>query len=122
MAYKFNCAKCGEEMQVRWLRLGELAKCRGCGASMAVPQKAAVIADEFVPLPAPKRGGDEGPGNPCSCATCKYLERMGTADQEESPPAGVLGFCHRYPPSAVGEVKYPFVTASDWCAEHKGQE
>ena len=82
---------------------------------------AAEIADMRVPLPALKRKDDEGAKNPRSCATCKYLERMGTAEQEEAPPAGILGFCHRYPPSAVGEIKYPFVTAADWCGEHAAQ-
>lgn len=37
MALKFNCFKCGEEIIVRFLKPGEIAKCRKCATAVAVP-------------------------------------------------------------------------------------
>ena len=44
MALKFNCSKCGEEIVVRFLKPGETAKCRKCGASVTVPESASELA------------------------------------------------------------------------------
>ena len=46
MALKFRCEKCGEDIAVRYLKVGEAAKCRSCGASNSVPESAEEISDE----------------------------------------------------------------------------
>jgi hypothetical protein len=43
VALKFSCFKCGEEIIVRFLKPGEIAKCRKCGAAAAVPCDAAEV-------------------------------------------------------------------------------
>lgn len=45
MALKFRCEKCGEDIAVRYLKVGEAAKCRNCGASNSVPELAEEISD-----------------------------------------------------------------------------
>ena len=37
MALKFKCDKCGAEIITKYLKLGEEAKCRSCGAMVKVP-------------------------------------------------------------------------------------
>ena len=46
MALKFQCKNCGEDIAVRFLEIGEAAKCRSCGASNSVPESAESISDE----------------------------------------------------------------------------
>lgn len=46
MPLKFNCDGCGEEIVVKYLRKGELAKCRACGVEMVVPESAVESGDE----------------------------------------------------------------------------
>lgn len=57
MALKFKCEKCGEYIIVKYLRVGEIAKCPHCGAMTTVPEGATEIeTDEepkyFIPKPA----------------------------------------------------------------------
>ncbi len=40
MALTFKCDKCGAEIITKFLKLGEEAKCRSCGAMVKVPAKA----------------------------------------------------------------------------------
>lgn len=47
---KFKCPSCQEEIVVAFLKSGERAKCRRCGALATVP-KNAVAAEEETPLP-----------------------------------------------------------------------
>ena len=46
MALKFQCKNCGEDIAVRFLKVGEAAKCKSCKASDAVPESAESISDE----------------------------------------------------------------------------
>ena len=46
MALKFQCENCGKDIAVRFLEVGEAAKCKSCGASNAVPESAEEISDE----------------------------------------------------------------------------
>ena len=46
MALKFQCKNCGEDIVVRFLKIGEAAKCKNCGASNSVPESAESISDE----------------------------------------------------------------------------
>ena len=46
MAIKFQCKNCGKDIAVRFLKVGEAAECRNCGASNAVPDSAEEISDE----------------------------------------------------------------------------
>ena len=46
MALKFRCENCGKDIAVRFLRIGEAAKCKNCGASNAVPDSAEEIGNE----------------------------------------------------------------------------
>lgn len=46
MALKFRCENCGEDIAVRFLKVGEAAECKSCGASNAVPESAEEISDE----------------------------------------------------------------------------
>ena len=44
MALKFDCAGCGGEIVVRFLKPGEIAKCRKCGTSAAVPENSSELS------------------------------------------------------------------------------
>ena len=46
MAFKFRCKNCGEDIAVRFLKVGEIAECKNCGASNSVPESAEEISDE----------------------------------------------------------------------------
>ena len=46
MAIKFQCRNCGKDIAVRFLKVGETAECRSCGASNSVPESAEEISDE----------------------------------------------------------------------------
>ena len=39
MALKFKCQNCGKDIVVRFLKVGEIAKCRSCGSANAVPNE-----------------------------------------------------------------------------------
>jgi transcription elongation factor Elf1 len=66
MALKFNCSGCGQEIIVKHLKVGEVAKCRNCGAETKVPetaietdeQSSIVTAKESAPKQAKMRGED----------------------------------------------------------------
>ena len=45
MALKFQCKNCGKDIAVRFLKVGEVAECRNCGASNSVPDSAEDISD-----------------------------------------------------------------------------
>ena len=45
MALKFRCKNCGEDIAVRFLKVGEIAECKNCGASNSVPESAEEISD-----------------------------------------------------------------------------
>ena len=46
MALKFRCENCGEDIAVKFLTVGEAAKCKSCGVSNSVPESAEEISDE----------------------------------------------------------------------------
>ena len=46
MALKFQCKNCRADIAVRFLTVGEAAKCKSCGASNSVPESAEEISDE----------------------------------------------------------------------------
>ena len=45
MALKFRCRNCDEDIVVRFLKVGETAKCQDCGSSNPVPESAESIDD-----------------------------------------------------------------------------
>jgi len=45
MALKFRCENCGKDIAVRFLKVGEAAECKNCGASNSVPESAEEISD-----------------------------------------------------------------------------
>jgi uncharacterized RDD family membrane protein YckC/predicted RNA-binding Zn-ribbon protein involved in translation (DUF1610 family) len=59
MALKFNCTACGKEIIVRYLKVGEVAKCRNCWADVPVPGTAIETGEKPVyvreVLPEPPR-------------------------------------------------------------------
>jgi len=120
MAYRFNCAECGTEVFVKWLKPGETAKCRKCGADVKVPANAAKLENDLVPLPGPARREDENVLPPDTCPACRFVEKIAAAELEEVLSVGTFGACHRYPPGESG--KYPLVTSADWCGEFDKKE
>mgnify|MGYP001595935300 FL=1 len=46
MGLKFRCKTCGEDVVVRFLKVGETAECKNCGASNPVPEAAESADDE----------------------------------------------------------------------------
>ena len=46
MALKFQCENCGKDIAVRFLKVGETAECKTCGASNPVSESAQEITDE----------------------------------------------------------------------------
>ncbi len=116
MAYKFKCAKCGDELRVEWLKPEETARCRGCGGNVRVPADAQETDDGLAPLPEPARKDARADTRPANCPACRYFEKMSAAEQDKAFPGGVSGLCHRYPPGPDG--RYPLVTAVDWCGEY----
>lgn len=59
MALKFKCKNCGEDIIVRHLKVGEIAKCRHCGAEAEVPETATVTDEEQVITKAPPKISEE---------------------------------------------------------------
>ena len=45
MALKFQCNNCGKDIAVRFLKVGEVAECKSCGASNPIPESAEEISD-----------------------------------------------------------------------------
>ncbi len=120
MAYKFKCADCGKEVIVKWLKPGETAKCRKCGADVKVPAGAAEIEDDQAALPELALKETPAGVSAKNCPGCSYVEKINAAEFEEALPMGTFGACHRYPPGVEG--RYPFVTAADWCGEYERRE
>lgn len=48
MALKFRCRTCGKDIVIRFLKVGEAAECKNCGASNPVPESAESADDETV--------------------------------------------------------------------------
>lgn len=46
MTLKFKCEKCGEYITTKFLKVGEVAKCRNCGAEVVVPENAPKADEE----------------------------------------------------------------------------
>ena len=46
MALKFQCKNCGEDIAVRFLKVGEVAECKSCGTSNSVPESAEAISEK----------------------------------------------------------------------------
>jgi hypothetical protein len=46
MALQFQCGTCAQDIIVRFLRTGEPAQCRHCGAHTGVPESAKMVDDE----------------------------------------------------------------------------
>jgi len=61
MALKFKCKNCGEDIIVRYLKVGEIAKCRHCSAENEVPETATVTDEEQVITKAPPKISEEQP-------------------------------------------------------------
>lgn len=121
MAYRFKCGGCGAELTVNWLKPGETAKCRNCGANMKVPANAmSVEKKEHVPLPEPARKEAGAYDNSRNCPTCRYVETINVEEFDVALPLGTFGACHRYPPGA--KDGYPFLTHADWCGEYERKE
>jgi DNA-directed RNA polymerase subunit RPC12/RpoP len=53
MAFKFNCPSCNSEIVVKYLKVGERAKCWSCGTEAVVPENAAEGSFLQTPHPAP---------------------------------------------------------------------
>ncbi|HDS01454.1 MAG TPA: DUF4328 domain-containing protein [candidate division Zixibacteria bacterium] len=45
MALEFTCIRCGNKIIVKYIRKGEIAVCRSCGAKNVVPETAAGVAE-----------------------------------------------------------------------------
>lgn len=120
MAYRFKCGKCEKELVVKWLKPGETAKCRKCGADVKVPANAAEVRNEYAPLPELESVESLEKPETRNCPACRFLEKLDAGEFEESLPLGTYGACHRYPPAAEG--RYPFVTQADWCGEYEGRD
>lgn len=45
MALVFNCSNCGKPISVRYVKVGEAACCRNCGATTVVPPDASTVTD-----------------------------------------------------------------------------
>jgi uncharacterized paraquat-inducible protein A len=48
MALKFQCKNCGEDIVVRFLKVGEAAECKSCRTSNSVPESAEEISDTAI--------------------------------------------------------------------------
>ena len=48
MALRFSCTECGHEIAVKFLKPGECALCRACGAKVPVPSDAGRVDDDSV--------------------------------------------------------------------------
>ncbi len=46
MALKFDCRDCGKTIVIKYLKVGEVAKCRNCGAEIVVPGAASEVDEE----------------------------------------------------------------------------
>ena len=46
MSLKFNCQNCGSDIIVRYLKVGETARCKACAAENVVPETAAETTEE----------------------------------------------------------------------------
>jgi hypothetical protein len=46
MSLKFNCGYCDNQIIVKYLKIGEMALCKGCGKKTVVPRDAALTDDE----------------------------------------------------------------------------
>jgi len=51
MPLKFQCQNCGSDLYTKFLRRGELAACRECGAETAVPENAEEVDAAEIPSP-----------------------------------------------------------------------
>ena len=54
MASKFLCRSCGKEIVVKFLKPGEIAKCKNCGAENEIPESAVRSNAEEVERERPK--------------------------------------------------------------------
>jgi hypothetical protein len=46
MALKFKCGKCEEDIITKFVKIGEIAQCRNCGAETMVPENAIEVDEE----------------------------------------------------------------------------
>lgn len=46
MAYKFKCDKCGVDIITKYVKIGEMAKCRNCGEEVCVPANCVEVSNE----------------------------------------------------------------------------
>jgi DNA-directed RNA polymerase subunit RPC12/RpoP len=67
MPLKFKCAKCEKEIVVKFLKKGEIAKCRFCGAEVIVPEDAIDTEEEVtythIPIGKEQLQGKEEPAS-----------------------------------------------------------
>lgn len=73
MALKFKCKKCGTEIIVKFLKVGEIAECRSCGTKNIVPETA-IRTEE---TPDYLKGGED-------------LEEKRAEHSEKTPPKEII--------------------------------
>ncbi|MYE91431.1 hypothetical protein F4X33_20820 [Candidatus Poribacteria bacterium] len=95
MALKFQCANCGKDIAVRFLKVGEAAECKSCRASNSVPESAEEISDEAAErmIKAPVSESSESIGDPTkSLPIVKALRIIGALSIGFAVVAGVAIF------------------------------
>ena len=45
MALRFSCQNCGQDIVVKYQKIGEAAKCRACDAENVIPEEAIEVPD-----------------------------------------------------------------------------
>ena len=45
MALRFGCQNCGQDIIVKYQKVGETAKCRACDAENVIPEEATEVPD-----------------------------------------------------------------------------
>ena len=76
MALTFPCSACGQPVSVRYLKPGERAKCRSCGAETVVPSDARVV--EYVAPPVSPTFAGKVPEVVEPLASCPMCGHVGT--------------------------------------------
>ena len=95
MALKFRCENCGKDIAVRFLTVGEAAKCKSCGASNPVPESAKEISDAAAksmtkaPVSESVESISDGPTK--SLPIAKALRIIGTLSTGFGVIAGIAG-------------------------------
>jgi len=86
MALKFPCQKCNSEIVTRYLRVGEVARCKRCGADNRVPDNAFVVTDS--PTTAPMRAPETNPRTPIATTKAELIRSF--KGQRAWNPTGIF--------------------------------